>query len=127
MKWCLGNDYKDQLLTHLKMKPVVGTRYFVYHYNPRIIFNLRGFYLEYIEYLSTSKTKPGLNRLEASVQQLLQDEECLAQMRAAAVLCEQIEQPILWLSKKKTALEMRQVSADVLAALKSWSKPEGST
>ena len=68
MKWCLLNDYKDQLVTHLKMKPVVGTRYFVYHYNPRIIFNLRGLYLEYIEYLRRSKTKPGLNRLEASVQ-----------------------------------------------------------
>ena len=126
MKWCLGKGYKDHLKTHLKMKPVVGTRYFVYHYNPRIIFALREVYLEYIEHVRSTKTaKTGLNRLEASVKKLLEDEQCLAQMRAAVILCEQIEEPILWLAKRKTALEMRQVSADVLAALVSWATPEG--
>ena len=81
MKWCLGKGYKDHLKTHLKMKPVAGTRYFVYHYNPRIIFALREVYLEYIEHVRSTKTaKTGLNRLEASVKKLLEDEQCLAQM-----------------------------------------------
>ena len=47
-KWCLLSDRKDQLLVHLRMKPVVGTRYHVYHYNPRVIFILRQVYLDFI-------------------------------------------------------------------------------
>ena len=46
-------------------------------------------------------------------------------MRAASVLCEQIEEPIMWLAKKKTALEMRKVSTDVLGALVRWGTAEG--
>ena len=127
MKWCMGKGYKDQLDIHLRMMPVVGTRYFVYHYNPRIIYHLREYYLEFIEHVRANKTKPGLNRLEASIKKLLGDDHCLAQMRAAAILCEQIEQPIMWLAKQKTALQMRQVSADVLGALKHWTTPAGAT
>ena len=111
-KWCLLHGLKDELKAHFRMKPVVGTRYFVYHYNPRIIFHLRQVYLQFIEHVRASKKpKPGLNRLEASVKKLLEDQSCIAQMRAAAILCEQIEQPILWLAKCKSALDMREVSA----------------
>ena len=109
-KWCLLSDRKDQLLVHLRMKPVVGTRYHVYHYNPRVIFILRQVYLDFIESIRTSKTKHGLNRLEASIKNLLEDADCIAQMRAAAILNEQVEMPSLWLAKAKTALEMREVT-----------------
>ena len=125
MKWCLMKGYREELQTHLSMKPVVGTRYIVFHYNPRVIYNLRGLYLQFIEDVRITKAKVGLNRLEASVKKLLEDDECLAQMRAASVLCEQIEEPIMWLAKKKTALEMRKVSTDVLGALVRWGTAEG--
>ena len=109
MRWCLLNDMRQHYDVHRRMKPVVGSRYFVYHYNPRIIFKLRQVYLDFIEHVKQTKAKPGLNRLEASIKKLLQDEQVIAQMRAAAILCEQIEQPILWMSKANSALAMRQV------------------
>ena len=81
MKWCLLNDHKDQLLVHLRMKPVVGTRYYVYHYNPGIIFLLRPLYLDFIEFVRTFKSKPGLNKLESSIKRLLEDDPALGPSR----------------------------------------------
>ena len=77
------NDISTELKAlHLSMKPVIGSRYVVYHYNPRVIYSLRGVYLRFLEHLRATKTpKPHLNRLEKSVKTLLEDPKCVAQVR----------------------------------------------
>ena len=46
-------------------------------------------------------------------------------MRAAAILAEQIEMPILHMSKQKSALQLREFHADVLRLLENWATDEG--
>ena len=46
-------------------------------------------------------------------------------MRAAAILADQIELPILWMAKKKKALELREFHADVLRLLQYWATDDG--
>jgi hypothetical protein len=77
------NDISTELKAlHLSMKPVIGSRYVVYHYNPRVIYSLRGVYLRFLEHLRATKTpKPHLNRLEKSAKTLLEDPKCVAQVR----------------------------------------------
>lgn len=46
-------------------------------------------------------------------------------MRAAAILADQIEMPILYMAKQKKALELREFHADVLRLLKHWATDGG--
>ena len=46
-------------------------------------------------------------------------------MRAAAILADQIELPILWMAKTKKALELREFHADVLRLLQYWATDDG--
>jgi len=119
-------DRKYQLL-HQRMKPIVGNRYFVYHFNATIIFLMTDVYQEYLEEVRQHKKKDrsSLNRLESSVQRGLNDEKTIAQARAAAILNHQIEQPILWAAKKFKSLELNPFHALVLQKLEHWSTEEG--
>ena len=76
-----GDISDDLKKLHLTMKPVIGSRYVVYHYNPRVIYSLKEVYLRFLEHLRITKTpKPHLNRLEMSVKKLLEDEKCITQV-----------------------------------------------
>ena len=46
-------------------------------------------------------------------------------MRAATILEDQVELPILWMAKKKKALELREFHADVLRLLQYWATDDG--
>ena len=109
-------DTRNQV--HLKMKPIVGSRYMVYGYNSKIVYICRQ---DYIDYLAEVKAKKGyLNRLEKSIVTGLQDPLALSHIQAQAILTHEITTPILWMGKKSKILDCNVFLADVLASLKRW-------
>ena len=63
MIWYLLNDMRQHYDVHIRMKPVVGSRYFVYHYNPGIIFKLRQIYYKSISASSSMSSKLRQNQV----------------------------------------------------------------
>lgn len=111
----------------LSLLPEVGNRYFVCHMNCKVHFCLIEVYRRFIADVAARKKKPGMNSLERSIDKALQDRPTTVQMRAGAVLADQIELPILWMSKKHRALELREMGfySAVMERLEFWSTEEG--
>ena len=113
--------------THKALKPIVGNRYFVNHSNCKLVYALVPTYLDFLEYLQTTKTPQKLNRLESSVKAGLKDTKVIAMIRAAAILATQIELPTIYASKKMGYLKLQEINfySTVFKCLELWSTEDG--
>ena len=115
-------------LTHKAMKPIEGNRYFVNHSNCTLVYGLVPTYLDFLEYIRTTKTpNKVLNRLESSVKAGLEDSKVIAMMRAAAILATEIELPAIYAAKKYSYIDLQDINfySTVFKCLELWSTEDG--